>query len=162
MEFTFLEKYILRISIILLFLFIWLVLQSLQKDKTIRAVFFLLPAFISLEPILYIVCSDNIIKNIVLLTMLYSILAFLILEHYYKKKKEFNLQMLFFAEPLPENNKKRERERKKQLKKKEKRKHKRIVENQKQKRKEERRKEKEIAIKNKASNKPRHKHDKKK
>ncbi len=160
MEFTLQEGHILRISIVLLFLFIWLVLQSIQKDKAIRAVFFLLPAVVSLEPILYIVCSDNIIKNIVLLTMLYSVLVFLILKHYYKKKKEVNLQMLFIEEPLPKNNKKIQKERNKRLRQREKRKKKRFAETQRQKRKEER--QKEMSLKTpKTSNKQRHKHDKK-
>ena len=158
MEFTLQEGHILRISIVLLFLFIWLVLQSIQKDKAIRAVFFLLPAVVSLEPILYIVCSDNIIKNIVLLTMLYSVLVFLISKNHYKKKKEVKLEMLFIAEPLLQNNKKRQRKQKKRLKQREKRKNRRIAETQRQKREEQR--QKELATR-KQKTRSRHKHDKK-
>ena len=146
------ENYILFYTIIFCFLFIYFFIISLQRDKIILSLFFLALGFIFLEPIVYIVCSKNIVKNTVFISAFYITIMILILNHYHKIKKRNTLQMILLGEEI--SGKKEKKKKKKRLYKKQKR----LEHRQKEERKEERQYQtnsKKITRKQ-----PKHKHDK--
>lgn len=150
MDFSNIEVSILFFCIVFAGLNTTITLCLIQRDKVILPIFFLFLTFRFLEPIIYIVCSKNKIKNIVFLSALYILIVILILNHYHKIKKKNTLQVILVGEEI--YRKKEQKKRKKQLNKKQKR----VASRQNEKRYSHR----EISKKQKRTRKRKHKHDK--
>ena len=96
MDFSNIEVSILFFCIVFAGLNTTITLCLIQRDKVILPIFFLFLTFRFLEPIIYIVCSKNKIKNIVFLSALYILIVILILNHFIDLSISTSLIKLYF------------------------------------------------------------------